>query len=594
MYVPTKIVARFGPTKDPHNDGEVFKVGANAVITTIPDTRGIHEQVYTFDAVFDSGCTNEEVFTSSMTQALDGVLAGASATVILVGGPHSGKENTLFGAVNQPGLFQESVDYLFIRSDNPTFVSALLLSSDQGITDCYAEPLQRHFPTLKTPLSPLHRPSAPSLSFQEDSYGAYVRGLTRIKVKDVCPIPNTAPSPDSHLILTLECGEGKFVFVVMADVHRAPKDASVATRACEQRVRKDLSSKTLSGLKNPSLTYPCMTSTFEDQSTYAAASATALARLLTASSPPVRESRLNRLMAQYLRPQEISGNLYSCGNLNQEPSCLIIAHVNPDRWRDGVAAMAWAARVRHGAQKFPGIKTVQVWADGCRVEENHSLRRQTSQPVSPLQHPFSQPPPPGKPRNLHAQLGQSLERKERLLKTLLDRAHQTTGKAVIEVIQTYLSPCEGLDKENQRPNGLNGMEATRPVVASRTIPVDDLANKFFRARQAEGWSELSSIPKTHVKPALGSSQPPADCPPEPTDPCRRCSATTMQSRVLIEEISRSLGMKVREAEASATEAKKEAESMRKQRDKALGTLQGIKEGSTGYAELRNGRLRYVV
>ncbi|OVA07337.1 Kinesin [Macleaya cordata] len=128
------------------------------------------ERKYFFDYAFGPGSTNLDVYETSISSTIAGVIQGLNATVFAYGSTGSGKTYTMVGARDDPGLMVLSLNTIFdlIKKDNS--------SDDFEVTCSYLE-------VYNEVIYDLLEKSSGHLELREDpEQGIIVAGLRCIKV----------------------------------------------------------------------------------------------------------------------------------------------------------------------------------------------------------------------------------------------------------------------------------------------------------------------------------------------------------------------------------------------------------------------------
>ncbi|KAF2283839.1 hypothetical protein GH714_016421 [Hevea brasiliensis] len=71
------------------------------------------EKIYCFDHAFGPHCTNLDVYKSSISSMISGVVQGLNATIFAYGSTGSGKTHTMVGTQEDPGLMVLSLHTIF-------------------------------------------------------------------------------------------------------------------------------------------------------------------------------------------------------------------------------------------------------------------------------------------------------------------------------------------------------------------------------------------------------------------------------------------------------------------------------------------------
>ena len=73
------------------------------------------EKIFTFDHVFDSDSSQQDIFAAVGSSLVDHVLAGVNSTIFAYGATSAGKTYTMLGTDSDPGLMMLTIDALFSR-----------------------------------------------------------------------------------------------------------------------------------------------------------------------------------------------------------------------------------------------------------------------------------------------------------------------------------------------------------------------------------------------------------------------------------------------------------------------------------------------
>lgn len=74
---------------------------------------GFRERQYTFDMVFDQGCSQREVFNQTTKHLCQSVLDGYNSTVFTYGATGAGKTHTMIGNALEPGIMYNTLEEIF-------------------------------------------------------------------------------------------------------------------------------------------------------------------------------------------------------------------------------------------------------------------------------------------------------------------------------------------------------------------------------------------------------------------------------------------------------------------------------------------------
>ncbi|XP_004487346.1 kinesin-like protein KIN-8A isoform X2 [Cicer arietinum] len=127
--------------------------------------RGRH---FTFDACFPDSATQQEVYSTSTSELVEGVLQGRNGTVFCYGATGAGKTYTMLGTVESPGVMVLAIKDLFRK---------IKTRSCDGNHAVHLSYLEVYNETVRDLISP-----GRSLVLREDKQGIVAAGLTQYRV----------------------------------------------------------------------------------------------------------------------------------------------------------------------------------------------------------------------------------------------------------------------------------------------------------------------------------------------------------------------------------------------------------------------------
>uniref|UniRef100_A0A0K2TUX2 Kinesin-like protein n=1 Tax=Lepeophtheirus salmonis TaxID=72036 RepID=A0A0K2TUX2_LEPSM len=242
---------------------------------------------FSFDSVYDSGSTQEEVYEESFRPLVDSVLKGFNGTIFAYGQTGTGKTWTVEGTENTPGLIPRAFTHIFDRINSADVDSQFLVRA--SYLEIYQEEI--HDLLSKDPTSKCELKERPDT-------GVYVKDLSSFVCKSISEIQHVLNagkanrtigatnmnenSSRSHAIflITIECSNnehirvGKLNLVDLAGSERQAKTGATGNRL-KEATKINLS---LSALGN------VISALVDGQSTYI----------------PYRDSKLTRLLQDSL------------------------------------------------------------------------------------------------------------------------------------------------------------------------------------------------------------------------------------------------------------------------------------------------------
>ncbi|XP_073222074.1 kinesin-like protein KIN-8A isoform X3 [Cicer arietinum] len=130
--------------------------------------RGRH---FTFDACFPDSATQQEVYSTSTSELVEGVLQGRNGTVFCYGATGAGKTYTMLGTVESPGVMVLAIKDLFRK---------IKTRSCDGNHAVHLSYLEVYNETVRDLISP-----GRSLVLREDKQGIVAAGLTQYRVYSI-------------------------------------------------------------------------------------------------------------------------------------------------------------------------------------------------------------------------------------------------------------------------------------------------------------------------------------------------------------------------------------------------------------------------
>lgn len=152
--------------------------GARSVSLRAPAPSGDAPKAFTFDATFDCGAAQRDVYDNAAAAIVNSVLSGYNGTVFAYGQTGTGKTHTMEGTPDDPGIIPSAFDHIFGAiqgSENKQYLvrASFLEIYNEEVRDLLS----------KSPKEKLE------VKEHKDS-GVYVKGLNAFVVKSVPEIRN--------------------------------------------------------------------------------------------------------------------------------------------------------------------------------------------------------------------------------------------------------------------------------------------------------------------------------------------------------------------------------------------------------------------
>ncbi|RDD41252.1 Kinesin-like protein KIF19 [Trichoplax sp. H2] len=180
-----EVAVRLRPIKEKLNDNKKIAYVANRNIVTLDDphddidpifvgkTKRSRSKQFMYDATFDEGATQKEVFLGTTKPLIKSVLAGFNATVFAYGATGAGKTYTMVGKDDNPGIMILTLQDLFHQMEITQ--NEMHYRVKMSYIEIYNETIRD-----------LLNPAAGYLELREDSKGnAVVTGITEVKTTSI-------------------------------------------------------------------------------------------------------------------------------------------------------------------------------------------------------------------------------------------------------------------------------------------------------------------------------------------------------------------------------------------------------------------------
>ena len=122
------------------------------------------EKRYAFDAVFDDGIGQDEVYQQTARGLVGGVLDGYNSSVFAYGATGAGKTHTMLGSLEEPGVMVNTLHDMFNRMKDGNFNEAKFKVRGRTRCSTNSETEHRSVGRSTPPLPSREVPTAPAVS----------------------------------------------------------------------------------------------------------------------------------------------------------------------------------------------------------------------------------------------------------------------------------------------------------------------------------------------------------------------------------------------------------------------------------------------